>query len=89
MSNNNLLPRRLAHEFLKNHGCTVGYSTFVKICAPSCDPVVRERYKGPPPIAAYVPGPGRNGLRPLYDPASLLAWANSLLIFPDKQGHAA
>jgi hypothetical protein len=84
-----LFARRPAIRFLHQQGFPIGSSTFDKICAPSCDPILRERYKGGPPVAAYVPGPGRTGLRPMYEPAALLAWANSLLVKPESSNQAA
>jgi hypothetical protein len=65
-----LLTRRELHEFLREHGFPIGWSTLTKLAAPACG-------KGPP-VAGYWPGQGRNE-RPLYRPAEALAWAQSLL----------
>jgi hypothetical protein len=64
------LTRRELHEFLREPGIPIGWSTLTKLAAPACG-------KGPP-VAGYWPGQGRTE-RPLYRPAEALAWAQGLL----------
>jgi hypothetical protein len=80
------LTRDGVHVLLKEHGFPIGRSTIDKIAMRTCDPVTRARYKGGPPVAAYVPGPSPSGFRPLYEPAAVLEWARSLLIKPNLNG---
>jgi hypothetical protein len=70
MVSERFLTRRELHEFLREHGCPIGWSTLTKLAAPACG-------KGPP-VAGYWPGQGGNE-RSLYRPAEALAWAQSLL----------
>jgi hypothetical protein len=68
-------------EFLKEHGFNIAKGTLNKICAPDCDPALRERYNGGPPIAGLWPvARGRNKYRPIYNFAESLNWARSLLL---------
>lgn len=65
---------------LKRHGFEIGKGTLNKICAPGCDPDLRERYGAGPPVVDLWPiGRGRNRFRPRYDPLGSLNWAKSLL----------
>jgi hypothetical protein len=48
------LTRDGVHVLLKEHGFPIGRSTIDKIAMRTCDPVTRARYKGRPPVAAYV-----------------------------------
>jgi hypothetical protein len=70
MVSERLLTRRELHEFLREHGFPIGWSTLAKLAAPACG-------RGPP-VAGYWPGQGRTE-RPLYRPAEALAWAQSLV----------
>lgn len=58
------LTRQGACALLQQHGIPISVSTLEKLALQSCDLGKRERYNGGPPIAAYVPGPGRSGRRP-------------------------
>jgi hypothetical protein len=73
------LTRHEVCALLRQHGIPIGMSTLEKIGAQSCDPALLARYRGGPPIAGFVPGRGRSGRRPLYEPAAVLAWGKSLL----------
>ena len=78
------LTRSGLHALLRDHGFPLGRSMLDKLGMQSCDPAMRARYRGGPPIAAYVPGPGPTGRRPLYEPSAALEWARSLLIKPEQ-----
>jgi hypothetical protein len=72
-----LATRDQLHAYLVQKGFPFGLSLFDKLGAPNCDPTLKERYKGGPPIEAYLPGPGRGGVRPMYKPSRGLNWARS------------
>lgn len=75
--------REELRTYLKQHGFEIGKGTLDKICAPRCDPELRDRYNGGPPIAGLWPtGRGRNKYRPVYDFTACLNWARSLLKAP-------
>jgi hypothetical protein len=63
--------RRQAHELLTEHGFPIAWDTFNGLCQPC-------RQKGPPEA-------GRWGKRALYEPATVLAWAQERLIGTKNQ----
>jgi hypothetical protein len=69
------LTRDQAYELLVKHGFPIGKSTLDKLCAPAVN-------RGPPIAAMWPGGRGRNAFRPLYEPAAVLAWAQTLLKAP-------
>ena len=64
-----LLTRGQAYKLLVQRGYPIGGSTFDKLCSPAVG-------KGPPVVGWW---PGKGGLRPLYRPRAVLAWAQAFL----------
>jgi hypothetical protein len=73
---------------LQQFGFPITNGTIRKLIAPNCDPGMRARWNGGPPVAFYVPGRGTHrqaqgnsgrkpNRRPVFRPSDAIAWARS------------